>query len=173
MITQIEASKSRDLSNLIYALGLRHVGDRTASTLARHFGSLDTLSKASVEELDDVPEIGLTVAESVHDWFHDEGNIELCRRLAAAGVSTTSKKTAGATDDRFAGKQFVLTGTLESFNRDEARAAIESGGGRVSSSVSKKTDYVVAGSEAGSKLEKANALGVVVLDEEAFKKMLE
>lgn len=173
LITQIEASKSRDLSNLIYALGLRHVGDRTASTLARHFGSLDTLSKASVEELDDVPEIGLTVAESVHDWFHDEGNIELCRRLAAAGVSTTSKKTAGATDDRFAGKQFVLTGTLESFNRDEARAAIESGGGRVSSSVSKKTDYVVAGSEAGSKLEKANALGVVVLDEEAFKKMLE
>lgn len=173
LIAQIEASKSRDLSNLIYALGLRHVGDRTATTLARHFGSLEKLTKAAVEELDDIPEIGLTVAESVHDWFHDEGNIELCRRLEAAGVSTTSQETGGATDDRFAGKQFVLTGTLESFNRDEARAAIESGGGRVSSSVSKKTDYVVAGSEAGSKLEKANALGVAVLDEEAFRKMLE
>lgn len=174
LIAQIEASKSRDLSNLVYALGLRHVGDRTATTLARHFGSLDKLSKATVEELDDIPEIGLTVAESVHDWFHDEGNIELCRRLEAAGVSTTSqKKATGASDDRFAGQQFVLTGTLESFNRDEARAAIESGGGRVSSSVSKKTDYVVAGSEAGSKLEKATALGVAVLDEEAFKKMLQ
>ena len=151
---------------------MRHVGDRTATTLAKHFGSLEALSKATVEELDDIPEIGLTVAQSVHDWFHDEGNIALCRRLEAAGVTTTSRQTKGATDDRFAGKQFVLTGTLEGFNRDEARAAIESGGGRVSSSVSKKTDYVVAGSEAGSKLEKATALGVAVLDEEAFKKML-
>ncbi|HWN09933.1 MAG TPA: NAD-dependent DNA ligase LigA [Pyrinomonadaceae bacterium] len=173
LIAQIEASKSRDLSNLVYALGLRHVGDRTATTLAKHFGSLDKLSKATVEELDDVPEIGLTVAESVHDWFHDEGNIELCGRLEAAGVTTTSQKTADVSDDRFAGKQFVLTGTLESFNRDEARAAIESRGGRVSSSVSKKTDYVVAGSEAGSKLEKATVLGVAVLDEETFKKLLQ
>lgn len=173
LMAQIEASKSRDLANLVYALGLRHVGDRTATTLARHFGSLDKLSQASVEALDDIPEIGLAVAESVHDWFHDEGNIDLCRRLEAAGVTTTSQKASGGTDDRFSGKQFVLTGTLETFNRDEARAAIEAGGGRVSSSVSKKTDYVVAGAEAGSKLEKANALGVTVLDEETFKKMLE
>ncbi len=173
LIAQIDASKSRDLANLVYALGLRHVGDRTATTLAKHFGSLDKLSEATVEELDDVPEIGLTVAKSVHDWFHDEGNIELCRRLEAAGVTTTSQKTSDVTDDRFAGKQFVLTGTLENFNRDEARAAIESRGGRVSSSVSKKTDFVVAGSEAGSKLEKATTLGVAVLDEEAFQKMLE
>jgi DNA ligase (NAD+) len=173
LIAQIEASKSRDLSNLVYALGLRHVGDRTATTLARHFGSLEKLSKATVEELDDIPEIGLTVAESVHDWFHDDGNIELCRRLNAAGVNTKTQKSAGTTDDRFAGKQFVLTGTLETFNRDEARAAIESCGGRVSSSVSKKTDYLVAGAEAGSKLEKATSLGVTVIDEAAFKKMLE
>ena len=173
LIAQIEASKSRDLANLVYALGLRHVGDRTATTLARHFGSLDKLSHASVAALDDIPEIGLTVAESVYDWFHDEGNIELCRRLEAAGVTTTSQQATGITDDRFAGKQFVLTGTLESFNRDEARAAIESCGGRVNSSVSKKTDYVVAGSEAGSKLEKATSLGVAVLDEGAFKKLLE
>ena len=172
LIAQIEASKTRDLSNLIYALGLRHVGDRTATTLAKHFGSLDKLSQATVEELDDIPEIGLTVAESVHDWFHDKGNLELCRRLAAAGVTTTSQKSGGATDDRFAGKQFVLTGTLETFNREEAKAAIESCGGRVSSSVSKKTDYLIAGAEAGSKLETATSLGVTVLDEAAFKKML-
>jgi DNA ligase (NAD+) len=92
--------------------------------------------------------------------------------LEAAGVTTTIQKTRGGTDERFAGKQFVLTGTLESFNRDEARAAIESCGGRVSSSVSKKTDFVVAGAEAGSKLDKANSLGVTVVDEDTFKKML-
>jgi DNA ligase (NAD+) len=172
LLAQIAASKSRDLSNLVYALGLRHVGDRTATTLARHFGSLDALSKATVAELDDIPEIGLTVAESVHDWFAAAGNLELCRRLAAAGLTTETLRSTAKNDDRFAGKQFVLTGTLDAFNRDEARAAIESYGGRVSSSVSKKTDYLVAGAEAGSKLEKATALGVTVIDEAAFKKLL-
>lgn len=174
LLEQIEASKTRDLSNLIYALGIRHVGERTAGILARHFGSLENLARASVEELDDIPEIGLTVAESVRDWFDDEGNLELCDRLRAAGVKTQSDaKASGATDDRFAGKQFVLTGRLTSFTRDEARALIEARGGRVNSSVSKKTDYVVAGEEAGSKLEKAQELGVVVIDEEAFQKMLD
>lgn len=173
LLSQIEASKQRDLSNLVYALGIRHVGDRTATTLARHFGSLDALSKASVEELDDVPEIGLTVAQSVRDWFDDEGNQDLCRRLEAAGVRTKVEKRAEAGSDKFAGKQFVLTGTLESFSRDEARAAIEARGGRVTSSVSKKTDYVVAGSEAGSKLDKATSLGVTVVDEATFKTMLD
>ncbi len=172
LLAQIEASKQRDLSNLIYALGMRHVGDRTATTLALHFGSLEALSKATVEELDDVPEIGLTVAQSVRDWFDDEGNQALCSRLQAAGVRTRIEKKAAAGDDRFAGKLFVLTGTLESFSRDEARAAIEAGGGRVTSSVSKKTDYVVAGTEAGSKLDKATSLGVTVVDEETFKRML-
>lgn len=172
LLAQIESSKQRDLSNLVYALGIRHVGDRTATTLARHFGSLEKLSQASVEELDDVPEIGLTVAQSVRDWFDDEGNMELCRRLEAAGVTTRIEKTGSVADERFAGKQFVLTGTLAAFTRDEARGEIESRGGRVNSSVSKKTDYVIAGAEAGSKLEKANALGVTVLDEGAFKKML-
>ena len=172
LLAQIEASKERDLPNLIYALGLRHVGDRTATTLARQFGSLEKLSKATVEELDDVPEIGLTVAQSVRDWFDDEGNLELCRRLTLAGVRTEMRRAAGPTDDRFAGKIFVLTGSLEGYTRDEAKAAIESRGGRVASSVSKKTDYVVAGEEAGSKLDKATALGVTVVDEETFKKML-
>ncbi|HLN97493.1 MAG TPA: NAD-dependent DNA ligase LigA [Pyrinomonadaceae bacterium] len=172
LLAQIEASKQRDLANLIYALGLRHVGDRTANTLARQFGSLATLGKATVEDLDDVPEIGLTVAESVRDWFDDPGNIELCERLEASGVRTKIEKASGPVDESLAGKTFVLTGTLGAYTRDEARAAIEDRGGRVSSSVSKKTDYVVAGEEAGSKLDKAQALGVTVIDEAAFKKLL-
>ncbi|MFZ0062067.1 MAG: NAD-dependent DNA ligase LigA [Pyrinomonadaceae bacterium] len=173
LLDQIEASKTRDLPNLVYALGIRHVGDRTAGLLARHFGSLEALGKASVEELDDIPEIGLTVAESVRDWFEDPGNAELCERLAAAGVKTTLARSADQkVDERFGNKQFVLTGTLASFTRDEAKAQIEARGGRVMSSVSKKTDFVIAGEEAGSKLEKATAIGVTVLDEAAFKKML-
>ncbi len=172
LLGQIEASKQRELSNLVYALGLRHVGDRTAATLARHFGSLAALSKATVEELDDVPEIGLTVAQSVRDWFDDAGNLELCRRLTAAGLRTEIEKSSEPANETLAGKTFVLTGTLSMFTRDEARAAIEARGGRVSSSVSKKTDYVVAGEEAGSKLDKAQELGVTVIDEAAFKKLL-
>ena len=173
LLSQIEASKSRDLSNLIYALGIRHVGERTAGILAHDMGSLERVANASVEELDAIPEIGLTVAESVRDWFDDEGNRALCDRLRAAGVKTEADRRSSAeTDERFAGKQFVLTGTLESFSRDEARALIEARGGRVNSSVSKKTDYVVAGDAAGSKLEKAESLGVTVLDEAAFKDML-
>jgi DNA ligase (NAD+) len=172
LLAQIEASKQRDLPNLVYALGMRHVGDRTATTLARQFGSLEALSKATVTELDDVPEIGLTVAESVRDWFDDEGNSELCKRLEAAGVRTKMERTSEPNDETFAGKLFVLTGTLAAYTRDEARAAIESRGGRVTSSVSKKTDYVVAGEEAGSKLDKAKELGVKVIDEAAFKELL-
>ncbi len=172
LLAQIEASKQKDLANLIYALGLRHVGDRTATTLARQFGSLEALGKATVEELDDVPEIGLTVAESVRDWFDDAGNVELCKRLTAAGLCTTMASTAGPTDESLSGKLFVLTGTLAGYSRDEARAAIEARGGRVTSSVSKKTDYVVAGEEAGSKLDKAQELGVTVIDEAAFKELL-
>lgn len=173
LLAQIEASKTRDLANLIYALGIRHVGERTAGILAHELGSLEKLQEASVEELDAIPEIGLTVAESVRDWFDDEGNRALCDRLRDEGVRTEAERSSSAqVDERFAGKQFVLTGTLASFTRDEARALIEARGGRVNSSVSKKTDYVVAGEAAGSKLDKAEALGVAVIDEEAFKVML-
>ena len=173
LLAQIEASKSRDLANLIFALGIRHVGERTAGILAHEMCSLERLTTASVEELDAIPEIGLTVAESVRDWFDDEGNRALCDRLRAAGVKTEAARRSNAeVDERFEGKQFVLTGTLSSFTRDEARALIEARGGRVNSSVSKKTDYVVAGEAAGSKLDKAESLGVTVLDEDAFKKML-
>jgi len=173
VLAQIEASKTRDLWHLIYGLGIRHVGERTAGILARQFGSLDSLGQASVEELDDVHEIGLTMAQSIRDWFDDPGNKELCKRLSSAGVRTVAEKQKqGQTDERFAGKQFVLTGTLPGLTRDEARALIEGRGGRVTSSVSKKTAFVVSGAEPGSKLDKANQLGVRVIDEAAFKKML-
>jgi DNA ligase (NAD+) len=174
LLAQIEASKSRELANLVYGLGIRHVGERTAGILARSFRSLKRLAAATVEELDAVHEIGLTVAESVRDWFADAGNLALCQRLEAAGVRTELSGGAAAThDEAFAGKQFVLTGKLETLTRDEARALIEARGGRVTSTVSKKTDYVVAGEEAGSKLDKAQSLGLRVIDEAALRQMLE
>jgi len=174
VLAQIEESKTRDLWHLIYGLGIRHVGERTAGILARHFGSLERLAAASVEELDEIHEIGLTMAESIHDWFADSGNRELCDRLTRSGVRT---KLAGASTDKqtgqlFAGKVFVLTGTLPDMTRDEAREFIESNGGRVTGSVSKKTDFVLAGADPGSKLDKANQLAVKVIDEAEFKKML-
>jgi DNA ligase (NAD+) len=173
LLGQIEASKSRDLSNLIYALAIRHVGERTAGILARQFGSLERLSEASVEQLDDIHEIGVTVAQSVRDWFDDAGNLKLCERLREAGVRTEIESDQSTVvDDSFAGKQFVLTGKLETLSRDEARALIESRGGRVTSSVSKKTDYVVAGDDAGSKLDKAESLGLNVIDEKRLKELL-
>jgi len=174
LLEQIEASKSRDLANLIYALGIRHVGERTAGIFAQHFGSLASLANATTEELDDIPEIGLTVAESVRDWFDDEGNRNLCDRLRAAGVRTElAKQNRAQVDERFGGKQFVLTGKMEGYTRDEARELIEARGGRVNSSVSKKTDFVIAGEDAGSKLDKATALGINVIDEVGFRQMLE
>ncbi len=173
LLTQIEASKTRDLPQLVYGLGIRHVGERTAALLARHFRSLERLRTATVEEIDDIHEIGLTVAQSVRDWFDDEGNVQLCRRLGEFGVRTElAAGAASASDEAFAGKQFVLTGRLETLTRDEARAAIEARGGRVTSTVSKKTDYVVAGEEAGSKLDKAQALGLRVISEEELRALL-
>ncbi len=173
LLTQIEASRTRDLPHLVYGLGIRHVGERIAGILARNFGSLERLAAASVEEIDAVHEIGLTVAESVRDWFGDEGNRNLCERLRAAGVRTEMANKAGAMrDGEFVGKQFVLTGKLETMTRDEARALIESQGGRVTSTVSKKTDFVVAGEDAGSKLDKAKELKLRVIDEAALKALL-
>lgn len=173
VLNQIEASKTRELSNLIYGLGIRHVGERTAGILAREFGSLDRLAGATVEELDAVHEIGLTMAESIHDWFADPGNARLSERLHQAGVRTEMERaTQPAAAQTLAGKIFVLTGTLATMTRDEAGGLIEARGGRVTSSVSKKTDFVLAGAEPGSKLDKANQLGVKIIDEDEFKKML-
>ncbi len=173
LIDQIEASKTRGLQRLLFGIDIRHVGERYAKILANQFRSIDRVAEASIEELDDVPEIGLTVAQSVYEWMRDPRNIELVSRLRSAGVQTEiDAALTAALDERFIGKTFVLTGKLENYTRDEAAKLIEDRGGRVSSSVSKKTDYVVAGEDAGSKLAKAEALGVTVLNEDEFGKML-
>ena len=173
LIEQIEASKSRGLQRLLYGIDIRHVGERYAKILAKHFRDIDRLAEANVEQLDAIHEIGLSVAESVHEWFREARNIDLVARLKTAGVKTqTDAANTANLDDRFVGKTFVLTGKLENYTRDEAAKLIEDRGGRVSSSVSKKTDYVVAGSDAGSKLTKAESLGVSVVDETAFGHLL-
>jgi DNA ligase (NAD+) len=139
--------------------------------LARHFRGLEALSRASVEEIDAIYEIGPTVAQSVHDWLESPANAALVERLRAAGVRTEEGE-APAHSLAFQGMQFVLTGTLPGMSRDEAKAAIEERGGRVTSSVSKKTSVVVVGSEAGSKLDKARELGLRCVDEAEFRSML-
>ncbi len=173
LIDQIDASKTRGLQRLLYGIDIRHVGERYAKILAGNFRSIDRIAEATVEQLDEIPEIGLAVAVSVHDWFRDPRNIELVSRLKALGVVTEMDASAtAALDERFIGKTFVLTGKLENYTRDEAAKLIEDRGGRVSSSVSKKTDFVVAGSDAGSKLTKAESLGVAVLTESEFKDLV-
>jgi DNA ligase (NAD+) len=173
VLEQIEASKSRGLQRLLYGIDIRHVGSRYAKLLANHYRSIDKIAEASVEELDDIHEIGLAVAESVYEWFRDPRNINIVERLKAAGVKTEIDSASTASlDERFVGKTFVLTGKLEEFTRDEAAKLIEERGGRVSSSVSKKTDYVVAGSDAGSKLTKAEELGVQIMDEAGLRSLV-
>jgi DNA ligase (NAD+) len=171
LLAGIERSKSRELHRLIFGLGIRFVGERAALLLARHFRSLRALFAASVEEIDALYEIGPVVAQSVHDWFASEANQKLVARLEAAGL--TLEETRGApVSQAFAGMQFVLTGSLEAMTRDEAKAAIESRGGRVTSTVSKKTSYVVAGKDPGSKRDRAQELGVKCLDEAEFQALL-
>jgi DNA ligase (NAD+) len=172
LIEQIEASKTRGLQRMLYGIDIRHVGERYAKILANQYRNIDRLADAGVDELDAIPEIGLAVAESVYHWFRDPRNIDVIERLKAAGVKTEVDASGTASlDERFVGKTFVLTGKLEGFTRDEAARLIEERGGRVSSSVSKNTDFVLAGSDAGSKLTKAEALGVKVLDEDEFRVM--
>ena len=170
LLRAIEASKQNDVSRLIYALGIRHVGERAGKLLAKRFGSLDRLMQASREELVAVDEIGEVMADSILAFFAVPKNIASIEKLRAAGVNFTAQE-ADESDLRFAGKTFVLTGTLPTYKREEAKEIIERMGGKVSGSVSNKTDYVLAGAEAGSKLDKANALGVTVIDEEKFKQM--
>jgi DNA ligase (NAD+) len=165
-------SKSTTLPRFIYALGIRHVGESTAKTLARHFGTLDALMAASEEEMLAVEDVGPVVAQSILGFFHDPLNRELIAQLRAAGVHW-DESVVERDAQPLTGKTFVLTGTLPNLKRDEAQALIEAAGGKVSGSVSKKTSYVVAGEEAGSKLVKAESLGIPVLDEEAFLQLLE
>ena len=170
VLKEIAASKQLPLERVIYGLGIRFVGERTAQFLAEHFGSLDAIMNASAEELEEVNEVGPRIAESIVEFFADEHNRKLVIDLRKAGLTFTGQKKEKGT--MLAGKTFVLTGTLERHTRDEAKKMIEDAGGRVSGSVSKKTDYVVAGSDAGSKLDKARELGVNVIDESELEKLL-
>jgi DNA ligase (NAD+) len=170
VLHEIEASKKLPLERLILGLGIRFVGERTAQFLAEHFGSLDELMKASEAELEDVNEVGPRIAKSIREFFEEPRNRDLIDRLRKAGLTFAGKKRERGT--KLAGKTFVLTGTLATYSRDEAKKMIEDAGGRVSGSVSKKTDYVVAGSDAGSKLDKAKELGVPVIEEEEMKRLV-
>lgn len=163
VLDEIEASKKLPLERVIYGLGIRFVGERTAEFLARHFGSIDELMNASGEELQEVNEVGPRIAESIVEFFQEPRNRELVKQLRNAGLTFTGKKRQRGT--KLAGKTFVLTGSLANYTRDQAKKMIEDAGGRVSGSVSKKTDFVVAGSDAGSKLDKAKGLGVKVIGE--------
>jgi DNA ligase (NAD+) len=170
VLREIEASKKLPLERVIYGLGIRFVGERTAQFLAEHFGSLDDVMNASAEELEEVNEVGPRIAESIVEFFGDEHNRKLVDDLRKAGLAFTGKKKEKGT--MLAGKTFVLTGTLTRHSRDEAKKLIEDAGGRVSGSVSKKTDFVVAGSDAGSKLDKARELGVSVIGEEEMEELV-
>ena len=163
ILDEIENSKKLPLERVIYGLGIRFVGERTAQFLAEAFGSMDALMKASEEELQQVNEIGPRVSASIREFFDEPKNVALVERLREAGLTFKGKKKQRGTT--LAGKTFVLTGTLARHTRDEAKKLIEDAGGKVAGSVSKKTDYVVAGAEAGSKLDKARELGVGVIGE--------
>jgi DNA ligase (NAD+) len=170
VLGEVEASKKLPLERVIYGLGIRFVGERTAQFLAEHFGSLDDVMKAHAEELEEVNEVGPRIAESIVEFFGDEHNRKLVNDLRKAGLMFTGQKREKGT--QLASKTFVLTGTLGRYTRDEAKKMIEDAGGRVSGSVSKKTDYVVAGGDAGSKLDKARELGVKVVGEEELEKLV-
>ena len=169
LLEAIERSKDRPLWRLLVGLNIRHVGEHVAQVLARAFGSIDALARASVEEIDAVPEIGPAIARSVYEWFHDPANLALLEKLRAAGVRMAEEAPAGPVEEGpLAGKTVVLTGTLPSLSREEATRLAQEAGARVASSVSRKTDFVVAGENPGSKLAKALELGVEVIDEEEF-----
>ena len=171
LLKAIDDSKQQDLGRLIYALGIRQVGAKTGKVLARHFGDLDSLSNATIEELTQVSDIGVVTAESIHSWFAQPQSQHLMEKLRAAGVNFAC--TQAVSDNRFAGMTFVLTGALTKFTRDEASQTIEQFGGKAAGSVSKKTTYVVVGENAGSKERKARELGIPILSEDDFLAMIQ
>jgi DNA ligase (NAD+) len=172
LVEQIAASRGRGLVRVLNALGIRHVGPRVASLLCSRFPAIDQLRAATVDELSAVPEIGPAIAASVHEWLASSYGTRVLRGLEQAGVVLDVPAAERMDEGPLTGKTLVVTGTLAGFSRQEAEEAIRKAGGRASGSVSKKTDYVVAGEEAGSKLEKAEKLGVQVLDEAAFRLLL-
>ena len=173
LLAAIEKSKKTTLARFIYALGIRNVGEATAKDLARHFGSMDALMDADEQALLEVPDVGPVVAASIREFFREPHNREVIEQLRAAGVHWQESEPAARARGRLAGKTFVLTGTLPNLSREQATALIEAEGGKVSGSVSRKTDYVVAGADPGSKLAKANELGVTVLDEDGLMRLLQ
>ncbi len=168
LLDEIEKSKEMDLDRLIYALGIRFVGERTAQAIASHFRDLDSLAKAPPEELVQIEDVGPKVTESIVFFFHQPKNAALLDKLRVAGVNFFSQAEASSKEGPLSGQTFVLTGKLAQFSREEARKEIEQRGGTITSTVSRKTDYVIAGAEPGAKLEKAQKLGVPVLDEKDF-----
>jgi DNA ligase (NAD+) len=170
VLKEIEASKKLPLERVIFGLGIRFVGERTAQFLAEHFGSMDALMTASEEDLQQVNEVGPRIAKSIAEFFQEPKNRELVEQLRKAGLTLKGNKKHRGT--QLSGKTFVLTGTMPRYSRDQAKRLIEDAGGRVSGSVSKKTDYVVAGEDAGSKLDKAKELGVAVIDEKKMEELL-
>jgi len=171
ILGSIERSKERPFEKVLYAIGIRHVGDRTARVLAKHFKSVDNIIAASKEEIESIHEIGPRIAESVYDFFHTKSNLQMVEKLRKAGLNFEMEVTANASN-KLEGLTFVVTGTLEKYKREEVEELIETLGGKAASSVSKKTSYVLAGAEAGSKLKKAESLGVKVIDEAEFDKLI-
>jgi DNA ligase (NAD+) len=172
VITNIDASRRQPLPRVLNGLGIPFVGERTAAILADTFGSLDEIASADMDRLQTAEEVGPKVAHSISRFFTEPHNLELIERLRQAGLQFTQERKQRAGGGTLAGKTFVLTGTLPNWSREEAKERIEAAGGKVAGSVSKKTSYVVAGEEAGSKLEKARELEIPVLDEPALRKML-
>ena len=174
LIDAINVSKNNDLYKLLTALGIRHIGTKSAKGLTKRYKSIDDIATASFEELSMIEDVGSITAESIYEFFRQEQTIDLIKRLKEAGVNTKvlENKDEGKYDERFFGKTFVLTGTLENYTRDQASEIIEKFGGKVSGSVSKKTSYVLAGEEAGSKLTKAQDLGVQIITEQQFNEMI-
>jgi DNA ligase (NAD+) len=172
LLAALEKSKHTTLPRFLYGLGIRHVGESTARDLALHFGSLDAIMDADIERLLEVPDVGPVVAESLHAFFRERHNREVIEQLRACGVHWEEGEPAARAPKPLAGKTVVLTGTLPTLSRDEAKDLLEAAGAKVAGSVSKKTDYVIAGAEAGSKLDKAQELGVPVLDEDGLRRLL-
>jgi DNA ligase (NAD+) len=172
LLAGLEKSKGTTLPRFLFSLGIRHVGEATAKDLARHFGKLDGIMNATPEQLLEVPDVGPIVAESIHTFFQQAHNREVIEQLRACGVHWEEGEPAAQAPKPLAGKTVVLTGTLPTLSRDEAKDMLEAAGAKVAGSVSKKTDYVIAGAEAGSKLDKARELGVAVLDEDGLRQLL-
>ena len=171
LLDNIEKSKENSLEKLLFAIGIRYIGKKTAKILAINYKNIDNIMNASYEELLNINDIGDIIAKSVYDYFRDDKNIEMINKLKEKGLNMEYKGEVSL-DERFNQKTFVLTGTLTDFTREEAGQIIEQKGGKVTSSVTKKTDYVIVGENPGSKFEKAKNLNITIWDEEKFKENL-